>query len=490
MMLRKTGILFSFLLLFLGSFTGKVYAQDTISPWALKISYSLLQYKGELGDQLLNFKSRNDGVGLSAVRYLNPSLELVMGLEYYRLNFSGNIDEVDYQVKGNLFSPLIAFNYKFCNGYLLSETLKWKPWISVGFAYWIGNTGGSDYYTSGNNFSHFIDEIAYTYSVGVKNEISRRTSIFLELDGNLATTEELDNLSFDRMNDKFRGGRIGVIIKLGGPGDQDHDGVTDDKDECPDTPLGVQVDEKGCPKDRDKDGIPDYQDDCPDDPGLPQFNGCPDRDGDGFMDKIDDCPDLPGIAKYNGCPDSDGDGVIDPKDLCPDTQPGVVVDKYGCPIDSDGDGLTDDVDHCPDEYGPMEYMGCPEPPETEWPDMNNDNPPEVYFETDKYELDAQAEASLQKIIKFMFENPNMNIRLYGAADPRGTVEHNKVLSAQRVDAVKKFLMRKGIPENRILIKALGEIQETKSFKGEEKMTEDQKLRRYRKVQFDTFFFMR
>jgi outer membrane protein OmpA-like peptidoglycan-associated protein len=488
-MLRKAGKIVSFLLLIFFSFTPNVNAQDTISPWALKISYSLLQYKGELGDQLFNFKERNDGVGVSLIRYLNPSLDVTMGLEYYRLNLEGNVENATYKVNGNLFSPLVSVNYKFCNGYLLPETSKWKPWVSAGFAYWIGNSEGSSYDYRGDHFSHVVDEIAFTYSVGVKNDISRRTSIFLELSGNLATTEELDGAAIDMKNDKFRGGRVGVIIKLGGPGDQDRDGVTDDKDECPDTPLGVEVDEKGCPKDRDKDGIPDYQDDCPDDPGLPQFNGCPDRDGDGIMDKIDDCPELPGIPKYNGCPDTDGDGVIDPKDLCPDTQPGVKVDEYGCPIDSDGDGLTDDVDQCPDEYGPMEYLGCPEPPETAWPDMKKDTPPEVYFETDKHELDPDAEEDMLKIVKFMYENPDMVIRLFGFADPRGSKEHNEVLSARRVESVKKFLMRKGIPERRILVRALGEVQETKTQKGEENMTEDQKLRKYRKVLFQTFFFM-
>jgi len=489
-MLRKTGILLPFLLLIILSFTEKVNAQDTISPWALKVSYSILQYKGELGSQFLNLNNRNDGAGISVVRYLNPSLDFVLGLDYNRLNLSGKINDTTYLVKGNLISPQISFNYKFCNDYLLSASSKWKPWIGLGFAYWIGNSSGNTNMNPDGQFSHFIDEVAFTYTAGVKNEVSKRTSIFLEFDGNLATTEEIDGSAIDRKNDKFLRGRLGVIIKLGGPGDQDKDGVTDDKDECPDTPQGVQVDEKGCPLDRDKDGIPDYQDDCPDEPGLPQFKGCPDRDGDGIMDKEDDCPDLPGIPKYKGCPDTDGDGVIDPKDLCPDTQPGVVVDKDGCPIDSDGDGLTDDVDHCPGEYGPMEYMGCPEPPETEWPDMNKDTPPEVYFETDQYVLDANAEAELQKMVKFLFENPLMNIRLFGFADPRGSTEHNQDLSIRRVDAVKKFLMRKGIPENRINIRALGEVQEIKTQKGEENMNVDQKLRKARKVQFETFFFMR
>ena len=45
--------------------------------------------------------------------------------------------------------------------------------------------------------------------------------------------------------------------------DSDGDGVPDSQDECPDTPQGVEVDEKGCPKDSDGDGVPDYLDKCP-----------------------------------------------------------------------------------------------------------------------------------------------------------------------------------------------------------------------------------
>lgn len=43
--------------------------------------------------------------------------------------------------------------------------------------------------------------------------------------------------------------------------DEDNDGVIDFIDECPWTPEGVEVDEKGCPLDMDKDFVPNYKDD-------------------------------------------------------------------------------------------------------------------------------------------------------------------------------------------------------------------------------------
>ncbi len=467
----------------------KSVAQDSDYPWALKMSYGFLQYRGELNNDFFDAGNRTHGGTFAVSRYLNPSLDLYMGLNYYNLQFSSIINDKNYAATGHLISPELMFGYKFYNGYVLPEKSKVKPYLGVGLSYLAGVSKGESADLNGDTFSHTIDEVSFNVTPGVKFDVSKRASLFMEINMLMATTDELDGASSNRENDKYAGARLGLVYKLGGPKDQDNDGVPDDIDECPDTPPGVEVDEKGCPLDRDKDGIPDYLDDCPDDPGLPEYNGCPDTDGDGIIDKYDDCPELPGLPEYNGCPDTDGDGVIDPNDLCPDTAPGIVVDEYGCPIDSDGDGLTDDVDQCPDEYGPMEYLGCPEPPDVGWPDMQNETSPEVYFETDKYELDAEAEVELDKMVKYLFENPMMKIRLYGFADPRGTTDYNDILSARRVEAVKKYLMRKGVPENRIMVKALGEIQEVQTGEGTENMTIDEKFKKARKVQFETFFFM-
>lgn len=486
---KRDKIILHFILLFIFGANTSI-AQDNEAKWAIKTSYSLLQYSGELDNQFFRFGKRNDGFGLAASRYLSPSFDATMGLDYYRLNISGTIGEHSYKVNGNIFSPSILFSYKFTNGYLLPESSRLKPYLGAGIHYFAGSTKGQSHDLQGDPFRHTVDEVAFNYAAGVKYRITHKVSFFAEFTGLLATTDELDGASLNRKNDKFWGGRIGIFIKIGGPKDSDRDGVPDVKDECPDTPFGVEVDEKGCPLDRDGDGIPDYQDDCPDIPGIPEFNGCPDTDGDGIPDHSDDCPELPGIPKYNGCPDSDGDGVIDPKDFCPDTPPGVKVDEFGCPIDSDGDGLTDDVDQCPEEWGPLEYMGCPDPPDPGWPAMNEETPPEVYFETDKHDLSPEAEEELNKMVRFLMENPNMNIRLYGQADPRGSTEHNKALSARRVDAVKQFLMRKGIPESRINVRAIGEAQELEFDDEEKDLPLEQKFRKYRRVRFDTFFWMR
>ena len=59
------------------------------------------------------------------------------------------------------------------------------------------------------------------------------------------------------------------------PVDSDGDGVTDDRDRCPGTPPGVEVDQYGCELDSDGDGVPNSKDKCPDTkPGV-----AVDRDG-------------------------------------------------------------------------------------------------------------------------------------------------------------------------------------------------------------------
>jgi OmpA-OmpF porin, OOP family len=76
-------------------------------------------------------------------------------------------------------------------------------------------------------------------------------------------------------------------------------------------PLPVPVPVPVPAPDRDADGITDDKDACPDEAGPastdPLANGCPaDRDSDGIVDETDACPDAPGPAdpdaRRNGCP--------------------------------------------------------------------------------------------------------------------------------------------------------------------------------------------
>ena len=244
------------------------------------------------------------------------------------------------------------------------------------------------------------------------------------------------------------------VDAMGCPVDSDHDGVADYLDKCANTPAGVQVDANGCPVDADQDGVPDYQDRCPNTPkGAPvDANGCPkDSDGDGVADYLDKCPNTPTAARpvdANGCPvDSDHDGVADYLDKCPTTAAGTQVDANGCPVekDSDGDGVVDSRDKCPNTpHGArVDVDGCPL---AELPAANASLVMKnVTFRVNRAVLLPAAQAELDKIATAIKLTPNSKWEIGGYTSSLGAAARNLRLSQQRADAVKTFLVSKGVP---------------------------------------------
>lgn len=222
--------------------------------------------------------------------------------------------------------------------------------------------------------------------------------------------------------------------------------------------LGKKPEKAPVVLDRDKDGIPDNVDACPDDPGPAATQGCPDRDGDGIIDKNDKCPDVKGLAKYDGCPipDTDKDGINDEEDKCP-TVPGVA--RYqGCPIpDTDGDGVNDEQDKCPTVPGVKENYGCPVILEEikKRVDIAAKN---ILFVTGSYKLQSKSFKGLNDGAKIMNENPGMSLNIDGHTDNVGSDEMNMKLSQNRADAVKNYIVTKGIDPSRITATGYGETK--------------------------------
>lgn len=82
---------------------------------------------------------------------------------------------------------------------------------------------------------------------------------------------------------------------------------------------------------------------------------------------------------------------------------------------------------------------------------------EVYFSPDSIELTDAAQTALVSVAKEMEEHPTLTVELGGYTDPRGATDYNYGLSQRRVDAVRKFLMDKGIQLARIQSASLGPI---------------------------------
>ena len=162
--------------------------------------------------------------------------------------------------------------------------------------------------------------------------------------------------------------------------DQDGDGIEDEFDQCPNTPLGEGVNDQGCSfnqQDDDQDGVNNGNDKCPDTPeGETVDNeGCTelqrDLDQDGIDFTLDECPETPTgqIVDEKGCAvqdqDQDLDGVPNDLDECPDTPINENVDEKGCAeiqLDIDLDGIPNEKDECPETPFGLEVdeKGCSE----------------------------------------------------------------------------------------------------------------------------------
>jgi OOP family OmpA-OmpF porin len=227
------------------------------------------------------------------------------------------------------------------------------------------------------------------------------------------------------------------------------------------------------PKDSDGDGITDDKDKCPDVAGVAKYDGCPvpDTDKDGINDEDDKCPTVAGLARYQGCPipDTDKDGINDEEDKCPSV---AGVARYqGCPVpDTDGDGINDEEDKCPTIAGVPENQGCPAIKEEvkKKVDFAAQN---ILFATGSYKLLSSSNKGLNDVVKILQDNPDLKLSIEGHTDNTGTPEKNQALSENRANAVKNYLVSKGTDEGRLTAVGHGQdepIADNKTAAGRQK----------------------
>ncbi|TXE13086.1 OmpA family protein [Seonamhaeicola algicola] len=82
----------------------------------------------------------------------------------------------------------------------------------------------------------------------------------------------------------------------------------------------------------------------------------------------------------------------------------------------------------------------------------------VYFDTNKYNINAASQATLNKLIGVFKEYPDTNILVVGHTDSQGAEDYNMTLSKNRAYAVTNYLAGNGISNGRLTTNWFGETQ--------------------------------
>jgi peptidoglycan-associated lipoprotein len=80
----------------------------------------------------------------------------------------------------------------------------------------------------------------------------------------------------------------------------------------------------------------------------------------------------------------------------------------------------------------------------------------VFFDYDMSEIRDDAQTSLRAKVDILRASPQVQIRIEGHADERGSTESNMALGNRRAEAIRQFLVGFGLAENRFEIVSFGE----------------------------------
>jgi outer membrane protein OmpA-like peptidoglycan-associated protein len=161
--------------------------------------------------------------------------------------------------------------------------------------------------------------------------------------------------------------------------------------------------------------------------------------------------------------DTDGDGIPDPTDACPQEPEDMdgFEDANGCPDpDNDGDGILDAADRCVNEpetrNGFEDDDGCPDTPPVRVEQSQIVIVDQINFDLDSANLTPGSSPILDRIAELLVAHPEIQkIRIEGHTDESGSNARNMGLSRRRADAVRTYLVGKGIDRSRMETVGLG-----------------------------------
>ncbi|MCC6525225.1 MAG: OmpA family protein [Polyangiaceae bacterium] len=164
--------------------------------------------------------------------------------------------------------------------------------------------------------------------------------------------------------------------------------------------------------------------------------------------------------------DADGDGIADEDDKCPNAAEDRDGDEDadGCPEedpDHDRDGVADDADDCPNEKetinGVEDDDGCPDggAADVVYESGRIRILKNIEFRTGSASIDPASYGVLDQVALTIKANPDTRVEVGGHTDDTGPRDYNMRLSQQRADAVRGYLIARGISAERVTAKGYG-----------------------------------
>ncbi len=80
----------------------------------------------------------------------------------------------------------------------------------------------------------------------------------------------------------------------------------------------------------------------------------------------------------------------------------------------------------------------------------------VHFDFDESAIRPDAERVLLQKVEVLRASPDVELRLEGHTDERGSAEYNQALGSRRAQSVLDFLLEHGVPEERFVTTSYGE----------------------------------
>ena len=90
----------------------------------------------------------------------------------------------------------------------------------------------------------------------------------------------------------------------------------------------------------------------------------------------------------------------------------------------------------------------------------------IQFEFNSYALMPVSYSSLDRVVRYLLDHPELSVRLAGHTDNVGSAEYNRVLSSRRAKSAAAYLVAEGISADRVKTHGYGESRPLAPEKGE------------------------